>query len=39
MDSEYINIEDFDTSSYFSSYKNKYIIFDNLSTKKEPIVN
>lgn len=39
MDSEHINIEDLGNTAYYSSYKDKYIIFDNLSTKKEPIVN
>lgn len=37
-DGEFINKDNFDTTSYFSSFEDKYIIFDNLEKKTEPII-
>ena len=36
-DGEFINKDNFDTTSYFSSFEDKYIIFDNLEKKTETI--
>ena len=38
-DDDLIRKDDFDTTSYFSSFENKYIIFDNLDKKNDPIIN
>lgn len=38
MDGEIIRREDFYNASYFSSFEDKYIIFDNLDRKDEPTI-
>lgn len=38
-DDEFITKDNFETTSFFSSFEDKYIIFDNLEKKTEPIIH
>ncbi len=38
MTGELLKKENFDNATYFSSFEGKYIIFDNLDTKAEPLI-